>query len=428
MAVELQPMFLARVKRRIENHKFYFAARQILKTLRELNVPDRKVVSLKPEGIPKGNVLLSYVIDPFLLKPGQPVSNAHTIHWESLQMARTFLDMGYCVDVISYRNDTFKPAKDYSFLISSRLNLERLAQLLNKDCVKVMHITTAHWLFHMSAQHRRLLALRERRGVSLRLRKIAEPNWAIEHADCATILGNKFTISTYSYANKSMLSIPNSTAFICPWPSEKDFESVRKHFLWFGSGGLVHKGLDLVLEAFAQMPEYHLTVCGPIDREVEFKLAYFKELYQTPNIQTVGWVDVTSPKFREISNNCIGLIYPSCSEGQSGAVVTCLHAGLIPIISYESGLDVDDFGFILKTCTIEEIKTSVQMVATISSGELQSMARKGWEFARAHHTRDRFAEEYRSAVLEIKSTYSNGKTPGEFKQLPASSDQDPVRI
>jgi hypothetical protein len=51
---------------------------------------------------------------------------------------------------------------------------------------------------------------------------------------------------------------------------------------------MVHKGLDLVLEAFADMPEYHLTVCGPIQKEQDFERAYYRELYQVPNIRRLA--------------------------------------------------------------------------------------------------------------------------------------------
>jgi glycosyltransferase involved in cell wall biosynthesis len=178
----------------------------------------------------------------------------------------------------------------------------------------------------------------------------------------------------------------------------QDFEACRNRFLWLGSRGLVRKGLDLVLDAFAEMPEYRLTVCGPIEGEKDFQNAYYKELYQTSNIHTVGWVDTGSQEFIEVTNNCIGLIYPSCAEGQCGGVVTCLHTGLIPIISYESGVDVHDFGLILKNCSIEEIKDSIRKVSSLSAQELKLMARKAWEFARANHTRARFAEEYRKVI------------------------------
>ena len=121
-----------------------------------------KFVSLKPDTISRGNVLLSYILEPFVLKAGQSLPNTHTNYWESLQMARTFLDLGYAVDVISYQNDLFMPKKEYSFLIdthSGGCNLERLSPVLKQDCKKVIHLDTAHILFHNAAECARLLAL-----------------------------------------------------------------------------------------------------------------------------------------------------------------------------------------------------------------------------------------------------------------------------
>ena len=238
-------------------------------------------------------------------------------------------------------------------------------------------------------------------------RRSLQPNMAIEHADYATVLGNEFTISTYQYGNKPLYRVPISAPVQYPWPENKDFDASRRHFLWFGSGGFVHKGLDLVLEAFAEMPDYQLTVCGPIHKERDFEKAYYRELYDTSNIHTVGWIDIESPKFLEISRRCIALIYPSCSEGQSGGVVTCLHAGLIPIISYESGVDVDGFGVVLKSCSIDTIKDSVRTISGLSRNELQNRARKAWEYSRANHTKERFAEEYRKSISAILARLSH---------------------
>lgn len=58
-----------------------------------------RVVSLKPKQPSQGNVLLSYRIEPFLLKSDN-LPNNHTWYWECRQIAQTFLDLGYCVDVI----------------------------------------------------------------------------------------------------------------------------------------------------------------------------------------------------------------------------------------------------------------------------------------------------------------------------------------
>lgn len=405
----MQSSLIGFIKRRLERYRPYIVAREvkrgIKKGIKEADRLDRRVASLKPDKPPRGNVLLSYIISPFFLEAGQPVQNSHTHYWESLQIARTFQELGYCVDVIHWQNLDFVPRKDYAFFVDVRLNLERLAPLLNKDCVKIMHIETAHWLFHSTAQYSRLLALQRRRGITLSAVKIVQPNWAIEHADYATVLGNEFTLGTYRYANKPLYRLPISTPIVYPWPAEKDFEACRNHYLWFGSGDLVHKGLDLVLETFATMPDYHLTICGPVQREKEFERAYYRELYQTPNIHTIGWVDISSPDFTRIVNNCVGLVYPSCSEGQCGGIVTCMHAGLIPIISYESGVDVHDFGVILQDCSTEEIKNSIQRVSSLSTQELELMARNAWEFARANHTRETFANAHRKAISTIMANH-----------------------
>ena len=60
---------------------------------------------------------------------------------------------------------------------------------------------------------------------------------------------------------------------------------------------MVHKGLNLVLEAFSQLPDYNLIVCGPVEKDKDFENAYFKELYQLPNIKTLGFVALDSKDF-----------------------------------------------------------------------------------------------------------------------------------
>jgi hypothetical protein len=88
-------------------------------------------------------------------------------------------------------------------------------------------------------------------------------------------------------------------------------------------------------------------------------------------------------------------------------VVTCLHAGLIPIASYESGVDADDFGLILKDCSVKEIQSTVREISNLSVPELKLMAQRAWEYAREHFTREKFTEEYRKAIVTITATHGN---------------------
>lgn len=376
--------------------------------LKEINSPsNKKVISLNPDGPPRGHVLLSYRIELFSIKPGQPIPYYHYNRQLSVVMARTFVDLGFAVDVISNENRSFLPKKKYDFFIDTRMNFERIANGLNKDCVKILHATTAHPYFNNYAESKRLLALQERRHVTLRSRRFMNQKYAmaVTYADCV-VVHCEFGVKNFKYANKPMYLVPNAVPYNYTWRDSKDFEACRFRFLWLGSEGMVHKGLDLVLEAFAGMPEYHLTVCGPVAREKDFEQEYFQELYHTPNIHTHGWIDVESAEFRDLTNRCLGLVYPSCSETNAGSVLTSLHAGLIPIISCESGVDVGkDEGVVLDDCSIESIREAVRQTSSRSTQELRCMSRKSWEFAQENHTIKNFEKKYRNVIETLVSEY-----------------------
>ena len=360
-----------------------------------------ETVSVKPDTACAGNVLLSYRTQPFLLKEEDPRMNDHITNWDCLLLGKAFLELGYSLDVIHWQNNKFLPEKDYAFFIDVHANLERIGTRLGGSCTKILRTVWAHWLFNNTAEYQRCLSLQQRRGVSIRPKRQLEPASAIEHADCAIVMGNQFTVGTYSFVRKPIYRVPVSAQAMYPWRVGKDYERCRKNFLWFGGYGLVHKGLDLVLEAFAGMPDLHLFVCGLIDKEGDFLKAYHRELYETENIHTVGWVDVDSPKFLEIADSCIGLIYPSCSEGQSGCVANCLHAGLLPIISYESGVDVEGFGVILDDCSVEAIRDSVHGISRLPFGELRTMSQRAWEYARSNHTLESVQAQFRRVIDDI---------------------------
>ena len=369
--------------------KLKFAARRFLRLPR--------VVSLRPKQKPAGYVLLSYLTGPFI-RP--EVARHFSNRWECRQMAQTFLDLGFGVDVIDWFDRRFVPRRPYRFLVDIGTNMPRLAPLVGTNCVKLMHATGKHWLFQNSAELRRLADLQRRRGVVLEPRRQVPTGFAVELADCITVLGNQMTADTFAYAGKPVYRIPLSSAAEFAWDEAKDFEIARRRFLWLGSGGMVHKGLDLVLEAFAGMPELELVVCGPVGGEADFEDFYRRELYETPNIRTRGFLDVTTPEFAAIARDASAMVYPSCSEGSAGCVIVGLHAGLIPIVSRETGVDVENFGVELQECTVEEIRRAARCHAARSAAELRQSSHAAWRRAREYFSRERFAEAFRNVVLE----------------------------
>lgn len=353
------------------------------------------VVNLKTHATKRGDALVSYMTSPFLGAD----DGRHTNVWECHEIVSILLEMGYDVDIIDWDNQTFIPKKKYSVYLDIFSNLERLAPYLTTT-TKIFHITGAHWQFMNHAEYTRLLELKNRRGIALKPNRSVRPGLNIEFADCGASLGNDFTIDTYAYAKKPITRIPISTTHTYRSPENKDFEAIKKNFIWLGGSGMVHKGLDLVLEAFAAMPDYRLTVIGPIEKEPEFVAAYHKELYETSNITLAGWLDLGSAEFDKIRNKSVGVIYPSCSEGGGGSVITAMHAGLIPIVTRESSVDTHDFGVTLPDSAIESIKESVIDLSSQSAAILKEKAIATWKYANATHTRESFAKAYRMFLAE----------------------------
>lgn len=370
---------------------FRYFVRRALHEMRD------RVVRLRPKGATRGAVLISYTTLPYLDKRPEVLS-AHTNRWECMQMAREFLNHGYAVDIIDSTDTRFVPKKKYAYFVDIGTNMERVASYLNTDCIKIFFNTHSHWRFQNEAERIRLLDIKKRRGIELPPVRELKPERAIELCDVAASVGNEYTVSTYAYTGKPITLIPLSTTHTYPSPDQKNFGKIRKNFIWFGGAGLAHKGLDLVLEAFASMPEYHLTVCGKVSPNDPFVRVYAHELYELPNIKTLGWIDPGSQRFKDVCEKSLGIIYPSCAEGCAGSVVLCMHAGLIPIVSRETGVDVTPFGIQLEKSTVETISHAVQELANVPASVLRERAIASWEYARNHHTREKFASAFRDFV------------------------------
>lgn len=361
---------------------------------------ERCVSLSSPSGGKRGRVLLAYIVDSFLKsKPARATTHTHFL--ESRLIAETYLRHDFDVDVIDYRHGDFRPRRDYRILVSARTHLAPLAERMPPTCLKIAHLDTSHYVFNNRAAYQRVWALQQRRGFGSGSIRVIEPNQAIERADVGAVLGNRrFTLSTYAYAGKPLYPLPVVTDLSRPWV-ERDYADARHRFLWLGSGGLVHKGLDVTLEAFCRLPALELSVCGPLADEPEFCRQYARELYGQPNVQAIGWVDVASAAFTTLAQRAVAFVYPSCAEGQAGSAIIALHAGLIPLVSRETGVDVDDFGIVLDDCQPQALADAAEYLAGLPAAELRRRSRAAWEYAQARHTPAAYRAAYDRMLAEI---------------------------
>lgn len=316
-------------------------------------------------------------------------------------MADVWQNRGYRVEIVDRKDTAYQPPSNTAVIIDIHRNLERWAPQLSPQCRKILHATGAHWMTQNTAEYRRLEALKERRGTVLVPRRQVVSSAAADYADVITVLGNDFTVGSWQFAEKPIRRIPISCAAPFVWPENRSIEKAQKKFLWAGSFGMVHKGLDLVLEAFASMPDLELTVCGRPEKESDFFAAYKRELETLPNIHLAGWVDQTAPEFAEICETHIGIVYPSCSEGGAGAVIHAMARGLLPITTAEASVDLGNFGEPISCADPESVSAAVRRVAECSISSLNERTREAWNHCQKQHSLEAFQKSYSAFAEEF---------------------------
>jgi hypothetical protein len=366
------------------------------------------VVQLKAEGKKKGTVLLSYLVSPFIQAPGEYSTDPHSSTWECFEIARLFSIRGYDVDIINWDNTTFLPRKKYDVCVDIQKNLKRLSPLLGLHCKKVMHIVSSQIEAQHQAESERLDYLLKRRGIRLEpSRPEAFTGENAAYADFLEGFGNKSVYTTYAHYNKPIYPIPISVAFEFDFPKPKDFESAKKHFMWFGGGGAILKGLDLVLEAAAHLPKFHFHIIGPAHREKDFAALYAKEfalknvsLYNRPRINAQKEMVVDDVPFKDLADQCAAIIYPSASEGTSGSVIQAIHAGLVPIVTERTGIH-ESIGIRLAEATVESVEHALQSFSSLPASEIRDLAHKAWNYVHIHHTKKAFSAAYGKFIDEV---------------------------
>ncbi len=257
--------------------------------------------------------------------------------------------MGYLVDAIDYRDQKFHPSKKYHLFIGhGGVNYSGIASHLDINVPKIYFATGSYWKYHNSQEEARFFDLEKRRGCTLKRDRLIlyKEEEALLLADGIIAIGNQHTRDTYSKFTKvHMIDGTSLSDDQFDWDS-RDFENCSSNFLFFASGGNVHKGLDLVLEAFNGL-EQNLWVAAPLEKE--FSKTYSKELRMQQNIHYIGWLQPRSHPFYQLMKTCGFCILPSCSEGQSQSVIEAMNFGVIPIVSIMAGVDVDDFGFLIRS-------------------------------------------------------------------------------
>ena len=112
-------------------------------------------------------------------------------------------------------------------------------------------------------------------------------------------------------------------------------------------------------------------------------------------------MDVASPQFSKILNTCGAVVYPSGGEGSSGAIIQVMHAGLIPIITHETGIQEDANYIVLENPSPESIVKIVKEFSEWPIEKIKEKSRDIWNYARARYTREEFSKAYANFIDNV---------------------------
>ncbi|WP_194943042.1 glycosyltransferase [Limnohabitans sp. 2KL-27] len=364
-------------------------------------IKNRKIKNLYKRYNGEKKVLISYITSPFRIQ-----SNAHTNNYEVVCAAKIFDELGYIVDVINYDNP-ISELDNYNVIYG-------FGDVFQKYFEGGFHaIKTIYYGAGMHVCHQNTATLKRVKDVYLKkgfwLSKSArfvEKTWSHQTTlvDGIIALGNHCCEETYRLHYDGKIVGINAPYFNSINPRSVLLNrkaGANKSYLWFGSSGLIHKGLDLCLDFFKSRPDLTLHICGHVAAEQDFNIAYRNELYQLSNIHMHGFVNINSEKFNEILENCSFVIFPSCSEGGSPSLITAVGNGaLIPIITKETSVSTG-YEIPIKGFSVMDLKEAIDASEKLSSEEIIRFQTLNLEYVMENNNKDTYYYNLKSAIKEI---------------------------
>lgn len=353
----------------------------------------------------KKRCIILYIVHPFL-----NFTNTHTNGQIAISMAKVLSEQRYNVDVAQY--NTLYPVnlnkydlilgfgdKFDKFLIRNQNNDN------TKEIITIGLLTGASPYFSNMAELQRLNYFEKRNHQKLMLhRQVGVTGGlmdlrALQNLTCAICTGNDWTVRTWNMMIDNVYKITaTGFSFITLKDIDRNIEQAKKNFLWFSGAGMLHKGLDLCIEAFRNVPELHLYVAGVMDSDFE---NFYKEDFLRPNIHYCGFVNVATDAYKELCEKCLFSIFPSSSEGGATSVLTTMFTGMIPVVTREASVDIEDWGIEIETIDVDYIIELVNNLSKMPSEELKERSNAAYEYAMANHTVERFQQDFRTIIERI---------------------------
>lgn len=328
---------------------------------------------------------------------------SHSNYQESNAIAKIFDDMGFQVDIVNNNRLTKLDISSYNIVFGEGLPLYQAISLSNAP--RTIYYGTGSHPFHCTEQsYKRLISFYHKYSfMALSSLRTSDTRWglAASMADAVICIGNDVTKRTFISRGANNVYTVDPTYHTRPDAKtighSKNFDECRKSMLWFGSYGLLHKGLDLAVEAFKNHPDWTLHICGYTPAEKEFLDA----LELPSNAIVHGFINVFDDEFKILASECGFVLLPSCSEGTATAVITAVGNGaMIPVVTKECGYDVGSSGYIIEL-SADDIERQLDELDQLESSHLKEFAIAAQSAALDRYTLEKFNTRIRMNLAEI---------------------------
>lgn len=323
----------------------------------------------------------------------------HTNRYELFQMVRSMIELDFCIDVCAcddIQAQKYIEEREYDIIIGLGEVFRWTIQ--HKNAYKIIYMTENPYSVSRQREWERIQYLEERTGKKRDFERtgmfFAEGDE--EKVDAIICLGDP---RYYSHLSKPVERIYPSAFY----NSKFKLENVGRRkscFFVFGTDGLVHKGIDLLVEVFLKHPEWDLYLCGyNITEAIRNTL---KVDITDTNIHDCGYIRADSDAFLELVNTCQFILLPSCSEATSTAVLTGMRHGLIPVVMHGNGFDeMNNICHFFEGYTLEEIERTIECLYKKDTMEIKEEERKIFEFANQVFTLENYTLSLRNALQSI---------------------------
>ncbi|MFT4802856.1 MAG: hypothetical protein ACI9YE_000042 [Psychroserpens sp.] len=353
------------------------------------------------------NAAIFYVFQGVLLyskdKWNDDSLNSHSMYWESVEMVKILNKYGYDVDYFDCTCTHLNlDLKKYDLIIDERNNVKNFAF---DDQILIYYATGCHWLTNNQSEYGFIKDFADRNSIIVLPERQITPYDTDLYANYITYFGNDFQVNTFNHSKAKKIPLSISSTYEIQH-IERDIEKAKYHFLWIGSRGAIHKGLHIVIDAFCQLPQFHLHIAAAIENEYEFMQWLNKKIESNANIHNEGWQNIGSNEFKKIAEKCLGSIYTSSAEGGAGSIVQLMHFGIIPFVNKTTALRGEHLGIVINgekpSEQTQNIVENLLYFESLNSDLLQDWSNKITGFAKKHHTRKSYSESFEYLITQLQ--------------------------